>query len=53
MPYCNQKCIEEEAKQYYIDQMDDYYQNCYNTMVFDGKFTPFSPLFTFSDHSDQ
>lgn len=39
MPYCNQRCIEEEAKQYYINKMDDYYKDCYNTMIFDGEFT--------------
>ena len=44
MPYCNQKCIEEEAKQFYMDRMDEYYQSCYDTMIFDGKFTVFSSL---------
>lgn len=38
MPQCNQRCIEEEAKNFYIQKMDDYYQNCYNTMMFNGKF---------------
>ena len=44
MPYCNQRCIEEEAKQFYISKMDDYYKDCYNTMIFDGKSRPERPL---------
>lgn len=39
MPNCSQRCIEEEAKQFYINKMDDYYKNCHDTMIFDGKFT--------------
>lgn len=34
MPHCNQRSIEEEAKNFYMQKMDDYYNNCYNTMIF-------------------
>ena len=38
MPNCDQKCIEDEAKNFYIQKMDDYYKNCNNKMVFDGNY---------------
>jgi len=31
----NQRCIEDEARSFYMNKMDDYYKNCYNTMIFD------------------